>query len=80
MSRLEEAAEKLGVWHPYNYINYAEATQDVWSGYGDPSEPRKVQKAVDPEGVFAKVGHGGGVFELNDEPGTNAGPVSWYKT
>jgi FAD/FMN-containing dehydrogenase len=80
MSRLEETAQELAVWHPFKYINYAEATQDVWTGYGDIAELRKLQRDVDPDGVFAKGGLGGGVFKLNEKPGTNAEPVHKYKT
>jgi len=70
MERAEAAAKEMGVWYPYKYINYAEATQDVWSGLGEESlkELRRVQRKVDPEGVFAKGGLGGGYFKLNELP------------
>jgi FAD/FMN-containing dehydrogenase len=68
MEKAEMAAKEMGVWYPYKYINYAEATQDVWSGLGEENlrELRRVQRKVDPEGVFAKGGLGGGYFKLND--------------
>jgi FAD/FMN-containing dehydrogenase len=70
MEKAEAAVQEMGVWHPYKYINYAEATQDVWSGYGEKSlkELRRVQREVDPEGVFARGGLGGGYFKLNELP------------
>ena len=70
MDSAEAAAKETGVWHPYKYINYAEMGQDVWAGYGEESlaELRRVQRDVDPDGVFAKGGLGGGFFKLNDLP------------
>ena len=65
--RAEAAAKEMGLWHRYKYANYAEASQDVWAGYGEESVERlrKVQKEVDPKGVFAKGGLGGAGFKLN---------------
>lgn len=70
MDKAEAAAKRMGLWHPYKYINYAEATQDVWTGYGEQSlkELRRVQRQLDPDGVFAKGGLAGGYFKLNDMP------------
>lgn len=71
MEGAEATAKEMGLWHPYKYINYAEATQDPLAGYGEENlrELRRVQRAVDPDGVFAKGGLGGGYFKLNDMPG-----------
>jgi hypothetical protein len=70
MERAEAAAKDMGIWHPFKYINYAEATQDVWAGLGEKNLKglRRVQREVDPEGVFAKGGLGGGYFKLNELP------------
>jgi FAD/FMN-containing dehydrogenase len=70
MDRAETAAKEMGVWYPYKYINYAGEKQDVWSGLGEENlkELRRVQRKVDPEGVFAKGGLGGGYFKLNELP------------
>ena len=68
MDRVESVAKKLGAWHRSKYLNYAEATQDVWNGYGEENHRRlrEVQRAVDPRGVFARGGLAGGPFKLND--------------
>ena len=65
--RAEAAAKEMGLWHRYKYANYAEASQDVWAGYGEESleRLRKVQREVDPKGVFVKGGLGGAGFKLN---------------
>lgn len=70
MEKAEAVAKEMGLWLPYKYINYAEATQDVWAGYGEENlrELRRVQREVDPNGVFARGGLGGGYFKLNDLP------------
>ena len=70
MEKAEATAKEMGVWHPYKYINYAEATQDVWSGVGEENlrELRRVQRIVDPEGVFTKGGLASGYFKLNGPP------------
>jgi hypothetical protein len=66
-ARAEAAAKEMGLWHRYKYANYAEASQDVWAGYGEESlkRLRKVQREVDPKGVFVKGGLGGAGFKLN---------------
>ena len=65
--RAEAVAKEMGLWHRYKYANYAEASQDVWAGYGEESleRLRKVQREVDPKGVFVKGGLGGAGFKLN---------------
>lgn len=67
MSRIENAAQEMGLWHPYKYINYAEETQDIWGGYGDYGDLRTLQRDVDPKGVFASGGLAGGVHKLNKD-------------
>jgi FAD/FMN-containing dehydrogenase len=70
IKKAEAMAKEMGAWHPYKYINYAEATQDVWAGHGERTvkELRRMQRKVDPDGVFAKGGLGGGYFKLNGMP------------
>ncbi len=70
IEKAEETAKAMGVWHPYKYINYAEATQDVWSGVGPENlrKLRRVQREVDPDGVFTKGGLASGYFKLNERP------------
>ena len=66
MEKAEGLAKNMGVWHRFKYVNYAEASQDVYEGYGKENLERlvRVQKAVDPRGVFARGGLGGGYFKL----------------
>jgi FAD/FMN-containing dehydrogenase len=70
MVKIERAIKEMGVGFPYKYINYAHESQDVWSGLGEENlkELRRVQRKVDPEGLFAKGGLGGGYFKLNELP------------
>lgn len=65
----EDLAKEMGVWHRFKYANYAEASQDVWSGYGEENLKRlkKVQRRVDPDGVFVKGGLAGVGFKLNEK-------------
>lgn len=69
LERGEEAAKKSGLWHPYKYINYARGDQDVWSGAGEENlrELRRVQRQVDPLGVFTDGGLASGGFKLNEK-------------
>lgn len=65
MTLFEAAAKERDLWHPYKYINYAEASQDVWEGYGMFIEDlERLQKQLDPLGVFAKGGLAGGVHKI----------------
>ncbi|TLD35555.1 Proteasome subunit alpha type-4 [Venturia nashicola] len=65
----EQMAKKMGLWHPYKYINYAEEWQagDVYKGYGEDNlrTLKALQRRLDPEGVFTEGGLGGGYFRLN---------------
>lgn len=80
MERLKEAAKKMGLWHPYKYINYAEAAQDVFGGYGssaDLDQLKQLQRDLDPSGIFAEGGLAGGAFKLvstTSAPLLHAGP------
>lgn len=67
MNRSEAAAKEMGLWHRFKYINYAEGTQDVWTGYGEENLRRlkQIQRKIDPERVFTKGGLAGGYFKLN---------------
>ena len=66
--RLKAAAEDLGIANRYLYINYASAAQvdDVFAGYGDENvqKLKKIQKAVDPRGIFTSHGLWKGFFKL----------------
>lgn len=66
--RATEAAKEAGVLIPYIYQNYAHKDQDVFTGYGKENQARlkKVQRKVDPDGVFAG-GNGlcRGYFKVN---------------
>ncbi|PQE09675.1 FAD linked oxidase N-terminal protein [Rutstroemia sp. NJR-2017a BBW] len=67
IAEFRQAAENLGFFHPFIYINYANKGQDVFSGYGEKNRQRlaKIQKAVDPDGVFTSSGLWTGFFKLN---------------
>lgn len=66
MAQFEAAAKKRNLWHPYKYINYAEASQDVWEGYGMYIEDlERLQKQLDPNGTFARGGVAGGVHKVS---------------
>jgi hypothetical protein len=49
------------LWHRYIYLNYADASQDVFAGYGEENRERLrgIQKQWDPEGVWSKMQPGG---------------------
>ena len=67
MARAEEVAKEMGLWHRFKYANYAEETQDVWSGYGEENVARlkKIQSDVDRMGIFVKGGLAGSGYKLN---------------
>ena len=67
INRAEATAKEVGLWHRFKYINYAEGTQDVFSGYGEDNLQRlkQIQRKVDPDRIFTKGGLGGGYFKLN---------------
>ncbi|CZR59926.1 related to 6-HYDROXY-D-NICOTINE OXIDASE [Phialocephala subalpina] len=52
-----EMAKERGAYHPYIYMNYANATQDVFAGYGEENRARlrEIQRRYDPEGVFSRL-------------------------
>ncbi|KAH7388886.1 hypothetical protein BKA64DRAFT_725565 [Cadophora sp. MPI-SDFR-AT-0126] len=49
--------KKMDVHHPFIYQNYAAKTQDVFAGYSVENQERlrRVQKEVDPEGIFIRL-------------------------
>lgn len=73
VTRSEEKAKEMGLWHPYKYINYAEEWQadDIYRGYGEDNLKtlKALQRNIDPEGVFTKGGLCGGYFRLNEKAG-----------
>jgi hypothetical protein len=62
----EDKAKSQKAWHPFKYVNYAHANQDVLEGYGKAGVQwlRKVQKEVDPKGHFTRAGLNKGAFDL----------------
>jgi FAD/FMN-containing dehydrogenase len=68
IERLNATANNLGVANRYKYINYASAAQadTVFSGYGNENLQRlqKIQKAVDPRGIFTSKGLWRGFVKL----------------
>lgn len=55
------AAQALGLYHEYKYLNYSAAWQDPISGYGAETKQtlRSVSKKYDPKGLFQKQVPGG---------------------
>ena len=70
LARAESLAKEMRVWHRFKYVNYADESQDIWTGYGPENHQRlkDIQRAVDPRGIFTKGGLGGGTyFKLNEK-------------
>lgn len=65
-SRAEAAAKEMGLWNRWLYINYCKEDQDPFAGYGEENETRlrKIQRDVDPEGIFTREGLNRGYFKL----------------
>lgn len=63
----ETFAKESDVFHPYIYVNYAGADQDVWRGYGEENVKalKQTQRRYDPEGIYTKGGLASGGFRLN---------------
>ncbi|TGO86993.1 hypothetical protein BPOR_0261g00110 [Botrytis porri] len=61
ITKLTLFAKELGILHKYIYPNYADASQDVFAGYGEEnlSRLRKVQEAYDPDGTWRRLQSGG---------------------
>jgi len=61
IDRAVEFAKERDLWHRYIYLNYADANQDVFAGYGEENRERLqgIQKQWDPEGVWSTLQPGG---------------------
>lgn len=66
IAEFRQAAEAVGAFHPFVYINYANKGQDVFAGYGKDNHERlvKIQRAIDPRGVFTSSGLWPGFFKV----------------
>lgn len=66
IKRAKAATEVAGKAQRWMYINYANQVQDPFGGYGEDSrqEMIKVQREVDPLGVFTSRGLCRGYFKL----------------
>jgi hypothetical protein len=66
LTRLEDEARLMDVHHPYKYIGYGRAGQDIFSSYGAKNRQKlvQVQKSVDQLGVFTSKGLCRGGFKL----------------
>ncbi|PLB54762.1 FAD-binding domain-containing protein [Aspergillus steynii IBT 23096] len=68
IERLTVAANDLGIADRYKYINYASAAQasTIFAGYGDENLQRlkKIQKSMDPHGIFTSEGLWRGFVKL----------------
>lgn len=65
--RSTSEAEASGLFHPWQYINYAAPFQDPFSSYGEANKLRlqKIQRSIDPSGIFTSQGLVRGSFKLN---------------
>lgn len=56
--RVREAAIRHKVYHPFVYMNYASADQDVYAGYKPENVARlkEIQREIDPKRVFTSKG------------------------
>jgi hypothetical protein len=59
-ARVQTQAEAAGQMHPFIYQNYANASQDVFAGYGPTMREslREVQRSVDPDGKWRALRRG----------------------
>lgn len=55
-----------GKHHPWLYINYASTDQDPFLSYGEANlqKLRRIQREIDPQGVFTSEGLCRGYFKL----------------
>lgn len=60
------ATRDAGEHHPWMYINYASKEQDPYGGYGEENleKLRRIQRSVDPDGLFTSRGLCRGYFKL----------------
>ena len=67
IDEIEAAAKVNGLYHAFKYLNYANAGQDVFDGYGPANRVhlQAVSKRYDPTGVFQRAVPGG--FKLFEE-------------
>ncbi|KAJ0121096.1 FAD binding domain-containing protein [Diaporthe amygdali] len=65
-NRSRSEAEAKGLFHPWQYINYAGPFQDPFSSYGEASKLRlqEIQRNTDPAGIFTSQGLVRGSFKL----------------
>ncbi|KAF3936809.1 hypothetical protein ABW19_dt0203876 [Dactylella cylindrospora] len=57
MAKMKAVADARGLYHAFKYMNYADGTQDVISGYGSASvsKLRKLKAEVDPTNDFGTL-------------------------
>ncbi|KPM46107.1 hypothetical protein AK830_g422 [Neonectria ditissima] len=66
VQKTKAEAEKMDLLHPWLYINHANHNQDPFSGYGEENKRtlQRIQKSVDPKGVFTSTGLCRGSFKV----------------
>ncbi|OGM43868.1 FAD binding domain protein [Aspergillus bombycis] len=66
VKRATAATKDAGKHNPWLYINYASKGQDPFLGYGEANRQRlrRIQREVDPQGVFTSDGLCRGYFKL----------------
>jgi hypothetical protein len=66
LARLEDTSRRLKVHHPYKYIGYGRLGEDIFLSYGANNREKlvRVQKDVDPQGIFTSSGLCRGGFKI----------------
>lgn len=61
MKEIAEIAKAMGLLHEFQYINYADPSQDPIRSYGEENVKRlrKTSRRYDPKGVFQRQAPGG---------------------
>jgi hypothetical protein len=67
LKRSQAKAKEMQAWHPFKYMNYAHVSQNPWEGFSkeDLDWLRRLQKEVDPKGIFTRAGLNKGGFDLH---------------
>jgi hypothetical protein len=60
LDRSTALSKEMGLHHPYIYQNYANASQDVFAGYGEKNRRRlrEIQKKYDQDGLLTRLSKG----------------------
>lgn len=70
MHKVDHVAKARGVFHPYQYLNYAAGDQDIYGGYGEDNRKKVLEicRRYDAQDLMPKMRPG--IIQLS---GSNAG-------